>query len=228
MAVVSSWRRIGQKIARAAIDAGVREVTKRLQQRGSGASHSDDDHSSTRRSPSSTHDARPERDTSTQQRSSSKPKPRPRRSPEPQRSSREPDGGYLGDFHGVPDAEYAPDLDGDPDPGEVVWAWVPYEEDHSRGKDRPVVVIARHGRNYLALALTSKDHDRDAAQELRAGRHWMDIGTGDWDRKRRPSEVRLNRVLQLRPRDVRREGAILDRDVFHDIIKQARKTNGWS
>ncbi|GAB5080487.1 hypothetical protein ARTHROSP310_36360 [Arthrobacter sp. AD-310] len=27
--------------------------------------------------------------------------------------------------------------DGEPDPGEVVWTWVPYQEDHGRGKDRP-------------------------------------------------------------------------------------------
>ena len=37
---------------------------------------------------------------------------------------------------------YAPRLDDDPDPGEVVWAWVPFEEDITRGKDRPVLVLA--------------------------------------------------------------------------------------
>jgi hypothetical protein len=31
-------------------------------------------------------------------------------------------------------AEYAPDLDGDPDPGEVVWTWVPYEDDPSKAR----------------------------------------------------------------------------------------------
>lgn len=35
---------------------------------------------------------------------------------------------------------YSPEMDGDADPGEVVWAWVPYEENDGRGKDRPVVV----------------------------------------------------------------------------------------
>ena len=33
---------------------------------------------------------------------------------------------------------YEPDPDGQPDPGEVVWAWVAYEDDPARGKDRPV------------------------------------------------------------------------------------------
>ena len=36
------------------------------------------------------------------------------------------------------DTTYAPKPDGRPDPGEVVWAWVPYEDDSSQGKDRPV------------------------------------------------------------------------------------------
>ena len=37
---------------------------------------------------------------------------------------------------------YAPDLDGRADPGEIVWTWVVYEEDPTRGKDRPVLVVA--------------------------------------------------------------------------------------
>jgi hypothetical protein len=50
-----------------------------------------------------------------------------------------------------------------------------------------VLLIGRAGEALLGLPLTSKDHDRDAAQEARAGRHWFDIGTGSWDRSRRPS-----------------------------------------
>ncbi len=30
--------------------------------------------------------------------------------------------------------EYSPDIDGDADPGEVVWAWVPYEDDPIEGQ----------------------------------------------------------------------------------------------
>src|ERR1700742_2972389 len=100
---------------------------------------------------------------------------------------------------------YSPRSDGAPDPGEVVWAWVPFEEGDGRGKDRPVLVISRDGPDLLALMLTSKDHHRDAADEARWGRHWMDVGAGAWDRRGRPSEVRLDRVLRLSPRAVRRE-----------------------
>ena len=133
---------------------------------------------------------------------------------------------YAGDFEGVPSVTYAPADDGDPDPGEVVWAWVPYEEDHSQGKDRPVLVVGRDGRFLLALAFTAQDHDRDAAQEERDGRIWFDVGSGDWDRSGRSSEVRLDRVLRLDPGAVRREGAVLDRARFDAMAEQLRRSGG--
>jgi len=113
--------------------------------------------------------------------------------------------------------------DGRPDPGEVVWAWVAYEDDPSRGKDRPVLLVGRDGALLLGLMLTSKDHDRDAAQEARWGRYWMDVGVGGWDRERRPSEVRLDRLLELPASGVRREGAALDRAVFDRVVAAARE-----
>jgi hypothetical protein len=117
---------------------------------------------------------------------------------------------------------YAPSANGVADPGEVVWGWVPYEEDATRGKDRPVLVVGREGATLLTLPLTSKDHDRDAAQEASVGRHWMDVGTGGWDRDGRPSEVRLDRLVRLADVDVRREGAALPRPVFEDVVEAAR------
>lgn len=117
--------------------------------------------------------------------------------------------------------DYRPQADGRPDPGEVVWAWVPFEEDAARGKDRPVLLLGRRGGRWLALMLTSQDHDRDAADEARWGRHWMDVGTGAWDRERRPSEVRLDRLLELDPAGIRREGAALDRATFDAVVAAA-------
>lgn len=124
---------------------------------------------------------------------------------------------YPGDFTGKFNVTYAPRKDGAPDPGEVVWTWVPFEEDHSRGKDRPVLIVGRDGDWLLGLQLTSKDHDRDAADEARWGRRWMDIGTGPWDSKGRPSEVRLDRVVRINPTSVRREGATLPKKLFHSV-----------
>ena len=134
-------------------------------------------------------------------------------------------GRYPGDFTGRPTVSYSPRLDGAADPGEIVWTWVPFEEDHTRGKDRPVLLIGRDGRWLLGLMLSSKGHD--AAQPARGGRRWVDIGAGAWDRQRRPSEVRLDRIVRVDPASVRREGAILDKRRFDDVIREAKIRQGW-
>jgi hypothetical protein len=130
---------------------------------------------------------------------------------------------YAGDFEGTPVLVYEPHPEGQPDPGEIVWTWVPYEENYHQGKDRPVLVIGTDGEWLLALILTSKDHDRDAADEARHGRVWLDIGSGGWDAQARPSEVRLDRILRIDPQAVRREGATVDRDIFAQFADGVRK-----
>ena len=126
-------------------------------------------------------------------------------------------------------ASYQPIMDGDADPGEVVWTWVPYQEDASVGKDRPAVVIGAQGEGVYLLQLTSKDHTREAAQEAAAGRYWFDIGTGAWDSKGRPSEVRLDRALWVKATDVRREGSILPEVTWRrivDALEEHYRTHG--
>ena len=111
---------------------------------------------------------------------------------------------------------YAPDLDGAADPGEIVWSWVPYEEDHSRGKDRPVLIVDRAQEWLLCVMLTSKDHDTATHDDPR----YVDVGTGGWDRSGRPSEARIDRVIPVRPDAVRREGAVLDRARFEAVAAE--------
>lgn len=142
-------------------------------------------------------------------------RPRPDGAPRPE--------GYAGDFRGTPRISYEPVHDDNPDPGEVVWAWVPFEEDHSQGKDRPVLVIGRDGRHLLALQMSSQDHDKDAADEARWGRYWVDVGSGAWDRERRPSEARVDRILRIDPTSVRRIGAVLSRRRFDEVAAGVRE-----
>ncbi|MGV9196245.1 type II toxin-antitoxin system PemK/MazF family toxin [Arcanobacterium canis] len=127
---------------------------------------------------------------------------------------------------GLPAFSYAPVHDDAPDPGEVVWTWIPYEENDGRGKDRPVLVVAQEEHHVFVAQLTSKDHDIDADQEARWGRHWMDIGVGDWDPQGRPSEVRLDRLLVVHENAVRREGGKLQRDIFDSVIARLRSVSG--
>jgi PemK-like, MazF-like toxin of type II toxin-antitoxin system len=109
------------------------------------------------------------------------------------------------------------------DPGEVVWAWAPFEEDHSQGKDRPVLVIGRDGPWLLALPMSTRDHDshKPGGAHQVHGR-WMDIGTGPWDNRGRASEVRVDRILRVDQAGVRRQGAVLGQDLFDRVAAAAR------
>jgi hypothetical protein len=116
---------------------------------------------------------------------------------------------------------YAPDPDGAADPGEIVWAWVPFEEDAGRGKDRPLLVVGRAGGELLGLMLSSQ-HKRDGEPG------WVAIGSGAWDREGRESFVRLDRVLEVAEHGIRREGAVLSRDRFERVADELRGRYGWS
>jgi PemK-like, MazF-like toxin of type II toxin-antitoxin system len=122
---------------------------------------------------------------------------------------------------GLPDAlldevtiAYEPCLDGDPDPGEVVWAWVPYEEDHTQGKDRPVIVIGRHGAFLAGIQLTTKgaDHPENVF-----------VGSGGWDPQRRDSWAKLDRIVQIDPSTVRRADNIREKQRFDQLASALQR-----
>lgn len=129
---------------------------------------------------------------------------------------------YPGDYRDMINFEYSPSLDGDADPGEIVWTWVPFEEDHSQGKDRPVLLVGRDGEYLLALMMTSKDHNN----REHADPNYLDIGSGPWDSQGRASEVKLNRAIRVRPDSMRREGAVMPEDTFRMIEREWTRHNG--
>jgi hypothetical protein len=115
---------------------------------------------------------------------------------------------------------YAPDLDGRADPGEIVWTWVVYEDDPTRGKDRPVLVVGRDRSVLLGLMMSSQErHDAD--------RDWVGVGAGDWDYQGRASWVRLDRVLDVPEEGIRREGAVLEREIFDVVAARLRADYSW-
>ncbi|WP_238147600.1 type II toxin-antitoxin system PemK/MazF family toxin [Rothia uropygioeca] len=122
--------------------------------------------------------------------------------------------GYKGDYRGRLKADYAPNPNGRPDPGEIVWTWVPFEEDYSKGKDRPVLLVGRDGEELLGLMLTSIDHNNAHEHDDR----YVDIGSGPWDSQSRPSEIKIDRIIKVDPNNVRREGASLDRQTFELVV----------
>jgi hypothetical protein len=115
---------------------------------------------------------------------------------------------------------YSPQTDGAPDPGEVVWTWVPFEENDGRGKDRPVLVVAAEpAGTYLAVQLTSKDHDGEG--------DFVPVGAGPWDGEHRPSWVNLDRVIRVHEGGMRREAAALPREPFEQVTGRLQQRYGW-
>jgi hypothetical protein len=147
---------------------------------------------------------------------------RPRRAPTPGRH--QPASGLRGSSpapwgpaSGRVLISYAPNADGHADPGEVVWTAVAFEDDPSQSKDRPVLIIGLRGAWLAGLLLTSKSPGAGP------NRVFMDVGSGPWDRQRRPSQVRLDRLLDIDPARVRREGAAFDEALFREVLDAARQ-----
>ncbi|GAA3772038.1 type II toxin-antitoxin system PemK/MazF family toxin [Microbacterium kribbense] len=116
---------------------------------------------------------------------------------------------------------YAPKIDGAPDAGEIVWTWVPFEENDGRGKDRPVLVIGRLDQEHVyAVKLTSKDHDGD--------REFLSIGSGSWDSAGRPSWVDVDQFYLVHRYGLRREAAALDRERFEKVAAVLHRRYGWA
>jgi len=117
--------------------------------------------------------------------------------------------------------EYTPDTDGEPDAGEIVWTWVPYAENDGRGKDRPVLVIARaSGEWSYALRLTGTPRDGDPS--------YLPMGSGPWDGRGRPSWLDLSKVYAVHAKGMRREAAALDRARFAQVASAVRGRYGWT
>jgi len=109
--------------------------------------------------------------------------------------------------------EYAPALDGEPDPGEVIWTWVPFVEYDGRGKDRPVLIIARIDDGaWAGCYLSTKQH-----------RGFVSIGSGAWDSQRRESFLSPERVLRVTEQGMRRESTGIDRAKFERAVAAVKK-----
>jgi hypothetical protein len=117
---------------------------------------------------------------------------------------------------------YAPERDGLADAGEIVWTWVPYEEDPGRGKDRPLLVVGRRGERLHGLMLSSQRPDAWERQD------WLPVGSGPWDREQRDSYVRVDRLFEFDEDDIRREAAVMDEELFWMVADVLRARYGWS
>jgi hypothetical protein len=74
-------------------------------------------------------------------------------------------------------------------------------------------------RTYLAVQLTSKDHDGEG--------DFVPVGAGGWDGEHRPSWANLDRVIRVHEDGMRREAAALPREPFERVKDRLQERYGW-
>lgn len=115
---------------------------------------------------------------------------------------------------------YAPDMDGQAEPGEVVWIWAPSDGADAPPRERAMLVIGRDRHTILGLLISP--NPRHAGAES-----WLDIGAGEWDPAGRQCWVRLDRVLEVSEQGVRRQGALFPQRRFDRIATRLRNHYHW-
>lgn len=113
---------------------------------------------------------------------------------------------------------YAPDMDGQADPGEVVWVHSPNNQ--SDGRERAIVILGHHERYIRGLLISTNDeHSTD--------NNWLEIGAGGWDMQGRPAWVRLDKIIEVPDHMIRRKGTVLPRRRFERIASRLRTDYNW-
>lgn len=111
---------------------------------------------------------------------------------------------------------YAPDMDGQAEPGEVVWFNVPTNE----MKERSMLVVGRDRHNVLGLLISANEDHADDSD-------WLEIGSGEWKPTGEPCWVRMDKTIFIPETDVRRRGALFPARRFEHIAEHLRKHFDW-
>lgn len=112
---------------------------------------------------------------------------------------------------------YAPDMDGQAEPGEVVW----FNEPTTPPKERSMLVVGRDRHDVLGLLISSNE-DHAAEDE------WLPIGSGEWKASGEPCWIRLDKTLSIPETDLRRRGALFPARRFERIADHLRKHFDWA
>ncbi len=116
---------------------------------------------------------------------------------------------------------YAPDMDGQAEPGEVVWIWAPSDGPTKPPRERAILVVGRTRHTILGLLISpNPQHDGEE--------HWLDIGAGEWDTSGRQCWIRLDRVVEASELGIRRQGALFPQRRFERIANKLRSNYHWA
>lgn len=116
---------------------------------------------------------------------------------------------------------YSPDMDGQADPGEVVWIPLQLEGETAALRERGVVVVGRQGQHLLGMLISTRTEHADQPE-------WLFIGSGSWNEDPKPSWVRIDRVLLVPESGIRRAGAVMPRKRFELIAAKLRSDYDWN
>lgn len=114
---------------------------------------------------------------------------------------------------------YAPDMDGQADPGEVVWADICPR----RGgviERRAVLIIGRNHHTLLTLLIS--DNTGHGSED-----NWLSVGSGPWDGSGSESWVRLDKVIEIPESQILRRGVSMPQRRFERISARLRNDYGW-
>ena len=111
---------------------------------------------------------------------------------------------------------YAPDMDGQAEPGEVVWFNVP----STPLKERAMLIVGRDRHEVLGLLISANENHADEE-------NWVAIGSGAWKPTGEPCWVRMDKTLFVAETDLRRRGALFPARLFEHIADHLRKHFDW-
>lgn len=116
---------------------------------------------------------------------------------------------------------YAPSMDGQAEPGEVVFIWTPSDGADQPLRERAMLIVGHNRGTVLGLLISPNPQHADDER-------WLDIGTGDWDVAGRACWVRLDRVLEVSELGIRRQGILFPRRRFDRVAAKLRYRFGWN
>lgn len=114
---------------------------------------------------------------------------------------------------------YAPDMDGQADPGEVVWVNIRTQK-NGELELRSVLIIGRRKHTLLALLISSNERFADSP-------NWIRIGSGPWEQEGNEAYVRLDKVLEVPESEIQRRGVSMPERRYDLIAARLRADYGW-
>ncbi|AGP30399.1 hypothetical protein A606_03740 [Corynebacterium terpenotabidum Y-11] len=115
---------------------------------------------------------------------------------------------------------YAPEMDGQADPGEVVWFRVVRTKD-AEPELRACLVVGRNEHTLLGMLISSNP-------EHRTEDNWIPIGTGLWDTKGNKCWVRVDKIVEIPESQIQRRGVSMPERRYDRIAAHLRTHHGWT